>query len=82
MCAVVSQVLVQAHEQQHHYQQKQHTKNNKLIFKPLGDKCVWWYHKHRYWHLSDCEYVGTSIAFAYIDAEVPCPHPGVNVIKL
>ena len=39
------------------------------------DKCVWWIRHIRRWYLGDCLHVGTKNGFAYIDADVPCPHP-------
>ena len=44
-------------------------------FEVQGDKCVWWFRPCRRWWLGDCEHVGTNQGFAYIDADVPCPHP-------
>jgi len=39
------------------------------------DKCVWWFLEYRQWILGDCEDVGSNVGFAYIDADVQCPHP-------
>ena len=44
-------------------------------FEVQGDKCVWWFRPCRRWWLGDCKHVGTNQGFAYIDADVPCPHP-------
>ena len=38
-------------------------------------KCLWWYKTSRNWILGDCENVGTYKGFAYIQPDVPCPHP-------
>ena len=40
-----------------------------------SDKCVWWYFESRHWILGHCEDVGSNVGFAYIDADIPCPHP-------
>jgi hypothetical protein len=39
------------------------------------DKCLWWHRRLRNWVLGECQNVGTSKSFAYINADVPCPHP-------
>ena len=40
-----------------------------------GDKCIWWFRPCRRWWLGPCQNIGTNRGFAFIDAEVPCPHP-------
>ncbi len=44
-------------------------------FQVQGDKCIWWFRPCRRWWLGHCEHVGTNTGFAYIDADVVCPHP-------
>jgi hypothetical protein len=40
-----------------------------------SEKCAWWYLRLRQWHIGECDKVGTDESFAYIEPDVPCPHP-------
>jgi hypothetical protein len=41
----------------------------------ISEKCIWWLLQSRQWHIGECNNVGTNESFAYIYADVPCPHP-------
>ncbi len=49
--------------------------NGKPIYMTKSEKCVWWLLRLRQWHLGECGNVGTHKSFAYIDADLQCPHP-------